>query len=166
VLFIMVSHHYPMTFGHEWNWVILLAISAIGALVRHWFNLRGQGHRNVWILPVAAVAMLALAVVSAPASVRSSPDVSGHERVSFAEIAPIIGSRCLPCHSMNPTHPSFSSAPQGLMLDTPEQIQTKAALINAQAVQTQVMPLGNLTQMTSSERLILGAWIQQGAKLD
>ncbi len=166
VLFIMVSHHYPMTFGHQWNWVILLAISAIGALVRHWFNLRGQGHRNVWILPLAAVAMLALAVVSAPASLRSAPDVSNHELVSFAQVQPIIGSRCRPCHSQHPTHPSFPSAPQGLMLDTPEQIQTNAALIGAQAVQTQVMPLANLTKMTPLERETLGAWIQQGAKLD
>ncbi|MNR68885.1 hypothetical protein D3C85_1937400 [compost metagenome] len=49
------------------------------------------------------------------------------------------------------------------MLDTPQQIQQQAARIQAQAVASQIMPLGNITQMTQQERDLIGAWIVQGA---
>ena len=49
------------------------------------------------------------------------------------------------------------------MFDTPQQIQQQAARIQAQAVATQIMPLGNITQMTQQERDLNGAWIVQGA---
>lgn len=165
VLFIMVSNHYPMTYGHEWNWAILAAISLIGAGVRHWFNLRGKGHQNVWILPVAAASMLALAFVTSPRqNVAVAP--AGNETVSFADVQVIIGARCQPCHAANPTHPAFPEAPLGFMLDTPEQIKAKVDLIKVQAIETQIMPLGNLTQMTPEERGILARWIEQGANIE
>ena len=50
------------------------------------------------------------------------------------------------------------------MFDTPQQIQQQAARIQAQAVATQIMPLGNITQMTQQERDLIGAWISQGAR--
>ena len=37
--------------------------------------------------------------------------------------------------------------------------------IEQQAVQTQAMPLGNVTGMTQSERDLLGRWIAQGARI-
>ena len=52
----------------------------------------------------------------------------------------------------------------GLVFDTPKQISAQASLIEQVAVRTKVMPLGNQTGMTQTERDALGAWIQQGAK--
>jgi uncharacterized membrane protein len=52
------------------------------------------------------------------------------------------------------------------MLDSPEQIKAQAAKIHAQSVASQVMPLGNITQMTEQERELIGVWIEQGAHLD
>jgi uncharacterized membrane protein len=49
------------------------------------------------------------------------------------------------------------------MFDTPAQIQ-QAARIQAQAVASQIMPLGNITQMTQQERDLIGTWINQGAR--
>jgi uncharacterized membrane protein/plastocyanin len=37
VIFIMLSNHFPMTYGHEYNWLILLLISASGASIRAYF---------------------------------------------------------------------------------------------------------------------------------
>lgn len=165
VLFIMVSNHYPMTYGHEWNWLVLAAISLIGAGVRHWFNLRGKGHQNVWILPVACVAMVALALVTAPKQ-NISVVPEGDAPIAFADVQMIIGARCQPCHSAKPTHPSFPEAPLGFIVDTPQQIKAKVDLIKLQAIDTQIMPLGNLTQMTPEERGILAKWIEQGAKVE
>jgi uncharacterized membrane protein len=161
VLFIMVSNHYPMTFGHEWNWAVLAAISLIGAGVRHWFNLRGQGQKNVWLLPATAVATVALALVTSP---RSAAEYEGE--VDFAMVRGIVEQRCLTCHSATPTHTAFTEAPQGVMFDTPAQISNMAARINTQVVVTRVMPLGNTTHMTEEERAILAAWFQRGARVD
>lgn len=84
----------------------------------------------------------------------------------FALVQHIIEDRCLECHSATPSSPIFATAPLGAMFDTPEQIQQMSEKIYAQAVATQVMPLGNLTQMTQEERDLLGAWIEKGAKIE
>jgi uncharacterized membrane protein len=49
------------------------------------------------------------------------------------------------------------------MLDTPAEINQYAALIYQYAVQQQIMPYGNITGMTSSERSTIGAWYLAGA---
>jgi len=51
-----------------------------------------------------------------------------------------------------------------VMFDTPQQIQQLAPRIQAQAVISQIMPLGNITQMTQQERDLIGAWIDKGAQ--
>lgn len=160
VLFIMVSNHYPMTFGHERNWAILAAIALIGAGVRHWFNLQGQGQKNVWILPAAAVAMVALALVSAPRTQAYEGEVS------FAMVRDIVERRCVECHSAEPTSELFVVAPQGVMFDDPQEIHDRAARIYNQVVVTEQMPLSNLTGITDEERAILGAWYRRGASMD
>jgi len=67
VLFIMISNHYPSTFGAEFNWVILVALVVISAAIRHYFNSRHQPEKNTWILPIAAIALITLAWVTKPA---------------------------------------------------------------------------------------------------
>lgn len=160
VLFIMVSNHFPMTYGHTFNWAILAALSLIGAATRHYFNLKGQGHKNVYILPAAAAATLALAFVSSPNLFQEQAD---NTPVTFAQAQTIIDQRCTPCHSANPTHELYPKAPAGVMFDTADQIKTQVPKINLMAVKSQTMPLGNLTHMTDDERALLGAWIRQGA---
>ena len=38
VLFLMISNHYPMTFGHSHAWAIVGLVLLIGVVVRHWFT--------------------------------------------------------------------------------------------------------------------------------
>lgn len=40
VIFIMLSNHFPSTYGHEYNWIILLLISGAGAAIREYFVVR------------------------------------------------------------------------------------------------------------------------------
>jgi uncharacterized membrane protein len=157
VLFIMISNHFPFTYGHPWNWAVLAALSLIGGATRHWFNLRGRGLNNVWLLPAAAVGMFALAFVSKP------PNPADYRTVGFDEVRTIIGDRCVTCHSAAPTHAGYASAPQGVMFDTPEQIAGMVPRINTAVVVAKTMPLANQTQMTDEERTIIAAWVAQGA---
>jgi len=162
VLFVMVSSHYPATYGHKLNWAILAGLAVIGVATRHWFNLRNQGRKSVWILPAAALALVALALVTAP---RSGPAVSTVGQVSFADVRLIVARRCAGCHSSAPTTPGIPAAPLGVLLDTPDQIRANAPRILAVAVDAQTMPLGNLTGMTPEERELVGRWIRGGGLL-
>jgi uncharacterized membrane protein len=156
VVFTMISNHFPITYGHSYSWLILVALLVIGAWVRHFFNLRQTGQTAWWIPVTAALAIAGLAVAIRP------HNSSGGTAVPFSRAQAIVEARCVPCHSAQPT--KVDSAPMGLVFDTPKQIAAQASLIEQVAVRTKVMPLGNQTGMTQDERDTLGAWIDQGAK--
>jgi len=157
VLFIMISNHYPITFGQPRAWLVLVAILLLAAGVRHFFNLRHQG-RTLWAIPVtAALATFALAVAIAPAKQDTT------QVFTFSGVQRIVALRCAPCHAAAPVQPGFTVAPKGLMLETAAQIAANAKEINAQAVVTRAMPIGNLTGMTEAERAVLAAWIAAGS---
>jgi len=84
----------------------------------------------------------------------------------FDQVQRVIDERCTVCHSAHPTSSLFGSAPAGIIFDTPQQIQLMAPRIQAQAVDSEIMPLGNLTNMTAQERQLLKDWIAAGAKAD
>jgi uncharacterized membrane protein len=159
VVFTMLSNHFPFTYGHSYAWLILVVLLVIGAWVRHFFNLRQLG-RTVWWIPVsAAIAIAVLAILIRP----QSESAAGEPAVQFAQVGTIVDQRCTACHSSHPT--LVGSAPQGIELDTPEEIKAQADAIRQQAVETKAMPLGNATHMTQAERDLLGRWIAQGAKI-
>ena len=209
VLFIMISNHFPSTYGSQYNWLILAGIAILAVLVRHYFNTRHDSSKYVWTLPAAALGMICLAYVTGPSARVSAPQaaptatiqyapvpatgVSGNPEAlaaakkaataqretsapaeqpaasaenNFAQVKSVIAERCSVCHSATPSSPMFSAPPAGLVLDTPEQIQAQAAKIHAQSVASQIMPLGNITQMTQEERDLIGAWIDQGAQIN
>ncbi len=163
VLFVMVSGHYPATYGSAWGWAILAGLFVVGVLTRHWFNLRNAGIRNTWLLPAAVVGLVVLALVTAPRSTgMASPDGAAS---SFADVRIVIARRCAPCHSTAPTFPGVTAPPAGVAFDTPEQIRMRASRIAERVVAQQTMPLGNVTGITPEERDLLGQWIQAGALL-
>ena len=159
VVFTMLSNHFPFTYGHSYSWLILVVLLVTGAWVRHFFNLRHAG-RTVWAIPVtAALAIAVLAVAIRP----QGESAAGTPAVPFSQVARIVDQRCVSCHSQHPT--KVGQAPKGVMFDTPAEIKAYAGAIDAQAVQTRAMPLGNVTGMTQGERDLLGRWIAQGAKI-
>jgi len=159
VLFTMIAGHFAFTYGVERAWIVLLVIMFVGILSRLFFNLRHQG-RTIWAIPVACVLVLvALGVAIRPDTTPVDP---GTATIAFSEVAPIVMERCATCHSLAPTQPGFSTAPAGLVLDTPEQIAARADDIE-RTVASKAMPLGNVTGMTDEERAALLAWVAQGA---
>ena len=159
VVFTMLSNHFPFTYGHSYSWLILVVLLVIGAWVRHFFNLRHMG-RTVWAIPVtAALAIAVLAILIRP----QTESAAGTPSVPFTQVAQIVEQRCAACHSQHPT--KVDVAPRGIKLDTPEEIKAQASAIEQQAVQTQAMPLGNVTGMTHAERDLVGRWIAQGATI-
>jgi uncharacterized membrane protein len=154
ILFIMISSHFPATFGHHNAWAVLAALGLISATVRYWFNLSGRGGTNRWLLPLAGLATVTLAM-----SIKPAPRVVANDDVSWSQVAPIIASRCLTCHAETPTFPGYPIAPKGIILENETHVQTHSASITQQ-IQTQIMPLGNLTHMTDDERGLVLDFLQ------
>jgi len=86
------------------------------------------------------------------------------KRVSYAEARTVVDRRCIECHSQKPTSRAFPFAPQGVMLDTAEQMQQYAQRIKESVAVERSMPLANLSGMTDEERLVLRRWVDGGAK--
>ncbi len=156
VVFMMISSHFPFTYGRDTGWMVLAGIILSGAVIRHWFNLRAKGVANSWLLPAAAAVLLALVAFTLPSA---SPVADGD--VSFEEGVEIIQTRCAVCHSASPSQPGLTAPPRGVAFDTPEQIVTQAAKIREMAVVTETMPPGNITGLTDEERARLAAWLDQ-----
>jgi uncharacterized membrane protein len=164
VLFIMISNHFPGTYGNALNWLILAILMTGGALVRHFMNIRFT--YGPWLRYAAASAIVALALVAIlMARARGPSSAAASAPVAFAAARDVILRRCVQCHSAQPTDNQFTVAPAGVMFDTPEQIQHMVARIKERAVIAKTMPFGNKTGITDDERALLGAWIDQGAKI-
>ena len=165
VLFVMISNHYAIVFGHRWNWLLLMALTVAGALIRVWFVARHKGNAKPWPLLAAAAILAAIITVTSPAFTRpaASVQVAGGD---FGAVFAVIQSRCTSCHAAEPTYPGFVSPPAGIVLETPDDVIREAQGIYDQAVVTRIMPVGNLTGMLDEERALLGAWFQSGAGVD
>src|SRR5205814_7360042 len=116
VVFAMISNHFPFTYGYRHSWLILVALMAIGAWVRHYFNLRHGGVNAGWIPSTAGVGLVVLALRIRPQTTRS---VDLAPRVSLARAQAIVRERCVPCHA-------GASAPAGVRLDTRAELELHA----------------------------------------
>jgi uncharacterized membrane protein len=162
VLFIMISNHFPMTYGSPYGWLALAIIAAAGVLVRQFFLLSHKA-RIVPALPAAAAVLLG--IVAFALAPRTPSGAAGAAPVRFSDVAPIVATRCAVCHAAHPTEAGYASAPEGVLLDTPEHIAANARRMYVQAVASHAMPLGNVTGITPAERATLGRWISSGANL-
>ncbi|MBC7873717.1 MAG: urate hydroxylase PuuD, partial [Ferruginibacter sp.] len=135
VLFVMVSNHFPSTFGHQYQWIVLAAITLGSAGIKHWLNLREQGKLSVWVLPASVILLLAVAYATAP-----QLSTTKCKEVSFAAINTIIQQRCVSCHSSQPTDNIYTAPPNGVVYDTPNDIVKKKELIMQRVVVTKTMP--------------------------
>ena len=155
LIFIMISNHYPMTYSHEYGWLVLAAIGFISAFARHFFNLRHRGEFKPVILLIAALMLISLAAVMAPQKIEAK---AGEAILSDAQALQIVEQRCTSCHAQQPSNPGFASAPAGIVLQSTEQLlAVKDKTIPA--LQSGYMPLGNLTAMTDDERQALLVWL-------
>ena len=156
VLLMMVSGHYPMLYSHPLSWLVVALILVAGGLVRHLINRHDAGddfHAYSWAAPIAAFALICAVSATAPRRAESALQVAD------AEVVQIAAHHCANCHARKPSHPGFAEAPKSIRLETAADLRQYARLVQAQAVQTNAMPLGNETRMSAEEREKLGAWL-------
>ena len=157
VLFIMISNHYPIFYAGENAPIVLIAIFIITVLIRHYFNLEGEGKSGAKTVLGIAVVLIAIAFYLL---IPSKPKViEGAKPIAYSQIASIMENRCSTCHSANPSDDQFTVAPSGFMLDTKEQIINAKDIIYTRTIASNSMPFGNKTHMTQEERDVLALWL-------
>jgi uncharacterized membrane protein len=160
VVFLMISIHYPLLYATKYNWLIVAIVLLVGPVIRHFFNSRHAGKGSPWWTWIAAAAgMIAVALLSM-AGPRATTTGALPAPPQFADVENIVVSRCSMCHAPEPVWPGFATAPNGVMLDTPERIRAHARLIAINSALSSAMPPGNITQMSDEERRALAAWIK------
>jgi len=163
VVFLMLSNHYPLFYATRFNWLIVAIVLAIGPVIRHFFNSRHAGKGSPWwTWGVAAAGMVAVAWLSAAGPPREETGMRS-ERLNVAAAHNVILSRCSMCHVDAPVWPGVHGPPKGVVLDGPVNMTRHARLIETNAVRSNAMPPGNITEMTSQERQILAVWLAAGA---
>lgn len=165
LLFIMLSNHFPLTFGNKWNWIVLIVLGVGSALVRHLMNIRftyaGWLVDGVVVLSITCI--LALVFFAYPRGCARETAARAGGKLDYADVAPIFQERCVPCHSSRPSSSIFRTAPNGVLLETHAEVRALLGRVKLRAVTLQNMPLGNATGITDDERATLAAWIDQEA---
>ncbi len=161
VLFVMISNHFPSTFGHEYPWLILALITIASAAVKHYLNLKEKNQQSVWVIPIATLILLSTVFITAP-----EPIGGECEEVTFTEVYSIIQERCVSCHSSRPTDDVWTAPPNGVVYDVPEDITKLTDKIMQRVVITKTMPQNNKTGITPEERDKIRCWIEQGARIE
>ena len=166
VLFVMISNHYAMTYSGPHNWLVLIALSFAGACIRAWFVARHKPAQRTAVasaLPAVLAAMSLAAVVLALAPRVPAAAGAGSLAADAGLRAQwIVERRCVPCHATAPPQPGFRAAPNGLILESMDQLRAHLPDVQQQLA-LHAMPLGNLTGMTEDERSQLLAWLARAA---
>ena len=146
VVLAMLSNHFPFVYGHDHAWLVLCAFVALGAYVRHFFNLRHAG-RTKWSMPVvAAAAVVALAIWLSPADESSAPASSANVAAGkqlFLELP------CASCHMLRDAHATGVIGPN-LDAAKPSRALVINRITNGQGV---MPPFGNKLSKVQIEQV-------------
>jgi len=162
VIFIMISNHYPMTFNHSANWLVLIAIILITAAVRQYFVLQHFGKQKPLVLVGAVVAAIVLAFAIAPTTTKLT-EAQKQQSVDITQVQSIITERCGSCHADTPTDEVFTIAPAGIIFSDEASIKQWAPRIKARVIDAKDMPFMNKTNMTDEERNTLAIWLAKNS---
>jgi len=162
VLFIMLSGHYPATYGHPQSWLILLVFALAAVGIRHYFNIRHLPGFRAWPLIPAALLLAWLILFTAPDAKPGTVPQPGAVKITVttSQAYAIVQQRCVQCHTANPRFAGFTSPPLGVELDSEEKLLQSAERVYQTVAITRTMPLGNLTRISGDEREQIAAWYE------
>jgi len=160
VLFIMLSGHYPAIYGHPQNWLVLLVFSLAAVGIRHYFNIRHLPGFRLWPLIPAVLLLVGLIIATAPEPRSVNQTGESQYTIETSEAFAIVQQRCVKCHAPVPEFEGFTSPPLGVELDSEVKLTTHAERVYQTVVILRTMPLGNLTQITDTERDQIAVWFE------
>ncbi|MDE2648071.1 MAG: urate hydroxylase PuuD [Paracoccaceae bacterium] len=169
VIFLMLSNHYPLAFGTEYNWVIASLVFLMGVTIRHYFNsMHARSGKPTWTWAVTIIIFLIIMWLSTVPKILNTniskiPKSSERflESQEFENVQDIILTRCSMCHAEEPGYMGIHTAPKNVLLETKEQIARYARDIYLQAGRSNAMPPANVSWMEKTERALLVKWYEE-----
>ena len=162
VIFIMISNHYPLIYATKYSWIIISIILIIGALIRHFFNIKHTGAKPpYWV----CVPIIILGSIIFYISDLGKPKLNNVKNTAtLIELIPektlvsaqeIIVSKCSMCHAKEPLWENMKNAPKLVNLETPTDIINNINNIYKQSVLSYAMPPGNISFLEENERSLI-----------
>ncbi|MDP3895819.1 MAG: urate hydroxylase PuuD [Mesorhizobium sp.] len=167
VIFLMLSNHYPLAFGTQFNWIIASLIFIVGVLIRHYFNTiharKGNPHWTWGAAAVIFIIIMWLSTVPAVLTGEKKLSAAGEAFVAsahFPAVRDTVMGRCAMCHGAEPAWDGIIHAPKDVLLDSDAVIAEHAREIYLQAGRSHAMPPGNVTEISPEERALIVAWFE------
>ena len=162
VIFIMISNHYPLIYATKYSWIIIPIILIIGALIRHFFNIKHTGAKPpYWV----CVPIIVLGSIIFYISDLGKPKLNNIKNTAnLIELIPektllsaqvIIVSKCSMCHAKEPLWENMKNAPKLVNLETSIDIINNIDNIYKQSVLSYAMPPGNISFLEDNERSLI-----------
>ena len=170
VIFLMLSNHYPLSFGTPYAWVIACLVFLMGVTIRHYFNsMHARAGRPNWTWCLTVILFILIAWLS------SAPRFDGDLETAFSDpltryeqnyvdaegfeqVHDIVKGRCTMCHAREPVWEGVRWAPKGVLLEPRADIARNAKAIFLHAGVSHAMPPANITNVTAEDRALLAAW--------
>jgi uncharacterized membrane protein len=170
VLFLMLSNHYPLSFGTQYNWIIASLVFLMGVTIRHYFNtVHARKGNPTWTWLATAVLFIVIMWLSTvPRALSGYEAKAGASPLQemfiadahFPKVRDTILGRCSMCHANEPAWEGIHRAPKNVKLESDVDIAAHAREIYLQAGRAHAMPPGNVTDISAEERALLVAWFE------
>ena len=162
VIFIMISNHYPLIYATKYSWIIISIILIIGALIRHFFNVKHTGAKSpYWV----CVPIIILGSIIFYISDLGKPKLNNIKNTAtlieqipketLVSAQDIIVSKCSMCHAKEPLWDNMKNAPKLVNLETSTDIINNIDNIYKQSVLSYAMPPGNISFLEDNERSLI-----------
>ena len=178
VVFLMLSSHYPLSFGTQYAWIIASLIFLTGVTIRHYFNtMHRTGNGPHWTWAVTALLMLFIAWLSSVRPTDTLEEAEARELTAseqvfasaegFGDAVDIVRGNCSMCHAREPFYDGIRWAPKGVHLETEGDIARHARGIYLQAGLSHAMPPPNaIATMTEENRQAIVDWYREARAAD
>jgi len=170
VLFLMLSNHYPLAFGTEYNWLIASLVFLMGVTIRHYFNTMHAGKPApnwTWLATAGIfVVIMWLSTFNSPEPTEEAQLTRIQQQFAsaqgFEDVTGVVTGRCSMCHARGEVFwPGVHRAPKGVTLETEADIAEHAREIYLQAGRSHAMPPGNVSEMEPAERRMIVEWYER-----
>ncbi len=162
VIFIMISNHYPLIYATKYSWIIISIILIIGALIRHFFNIKHTGAKPpYWVcVPIIILGSMIFYIsdLGKPKLNNIKNTATLIEQIpqkTLVSAQEIIVSKCSMCHAKEPLWENMKNAPKLVNLETSTDIINNIDNIYKQSVLSYAMPPGNISFLEDNERSLI-----------
>ena len=172
VVFLMLSNHYPLSFGTQYSWIIASLIFLTGVTIRHYFNtMHATGRGPHWTWGVTVLLMILIAWLSTFGPTKSLEKAEDRvltlyeqkfvSAASFKDAYDTVLGNCSMCHAREPGWNNMQWAPKGVYLESPADVARYAEQIYLHAGISHAMPPPNAIQMSDEARAKIVTWVRE-----